>query len=88
MDVKTAFVNGDLEEEINMTQPYGYEVPGQKNKVCRLKKSLYGRKQAPKQWYEKFDSSLVQNNFVGNLSDSCVYSKRILSQMCTHMSLC
>ena len=50
---------------------------GQENKVYRLKKFLYGLKQALKQWYEKFDSSLVQNDFVVNLSDSCVYSKRI-----------
>jgi len=77
MDVKTAFLNGDLEEEIYMTQPEGCEVPGQVNKVCKLKKSFYGLKQAPKQWYGKFDSSLVQNDFVVNLSDSCVYSKRI-----------
>jgi len=49
MDVKTAFLNGDLEEEIYMTQPEGCEVPGQENKVCRLRKSLYGLKQAPKQ---------------------------------------
>jgi len=73
MDVKTVFLNGDLEEEIYMTQPEGCKVPGQENKVCRLRKSLYGLKQAPKQWYEKFDSSLVQNGFTVNLSDSCVY---------------
>jgi len=80
MDVKTAFLNGDLEEEIYMTQAEGCELPGQENKECRLKKSLYGLKQAPKQWYEKFDSSLVQNDFVVNLSDSCVYSKKIKSE--------
>jgi len=73
MDVKTAFPNGDIEEEIYMTQPEGYVVPCQENKVCILRKSLYGLKQAPKQWYEKFDSSLVQHGFVTNLSDSCVY---------------
>ena len=78
MDVKTTFLNGDLEEEIYMTQPEGCEVPGQENKVCRLKKSLYGLKQAPKQWCEKFDSSLVQNGFVVNLFDSC-YIKNGLS---------
>ena len=50
MDVKTAFLNGDLEEEIYMVQPEGYIAPGQENKVCKLKKSLYGLKQAPKQW--------------------------------------
>ena len=49
MDVKTAFLNGDLEEEIYMVQPEGYVVPGQENKVCKLLKSLYGLKQAPKQ---------------------------------------
>jgi len=59
MDVRTALLNGDLEDEIYMTQPKGCEVPGQESKVCRLKKSLYGLKQAPKQWYENFDSSLV-----------------------------
>jgi len=72
MDVKTAFLNGDLEEEIYMTQP-----EGQENNVYRLRKSLYGLKQAPKQWHEKFDSSLVQNGFIVILSDSCGYSKMI-----------
>jgi len=48
MDVKTAFLNGDLEEEIYMSQPKGCEVPGWENKVCKLRKSLYDLKQAPK----------------------------------------
>ena len=48
MDVKTAFPNSDLEEEIYMSHLEGCEVPGQKNKVCKLRKSLYGLKQAPK----------------------------------------
>ncbi|GKB58909.1 retrovirus-related pol polyprotein from transposon TNT 1-94 [Tanacetum coccineum] len=55
MDVKTAFLNGDLEEEIYMNQPEGFIAPGQEGKVCRLVKSLYGLKQAPKQWHQKFD---------------------------------
>ena len=49
MDVKTAFLNGDLDEEIYMEQPEGFVVKEQEKKVCRLIKSLYGSKQAPKQ---------------------------------------
>ena len=49
MNVKTAFLNGDLNEEIYMEQPEGFVVSGQEKKVCRLVKSLYGLKQAPKQ---------------------------------------
>ena len=49
MDVKTAFQNGELDEEIYMEQPEGFIVPGKEKKVCRLVKSLYGLKQAPKQ---------------------------------------
>ena len=75
MDVKTAFLNGDLEEEIYMSQPEGYVVPGKENKVCRLVKSLYGLKQAPKQWHEKFDKAMMSNGFKINECDKCVYIK-------------
>jgi len=49
MDVKTAFLNDELEEEIYMSQPEGFAEPGKEKKVCKLVKSLYGLKQAPKQ---------------------------------------
>ena len=75
MDVKTAFLNGDLEEEIYMVQPPGFVVPGQEHKVCKLKKSLYGLKQAPKQWYEKFHKTILSFGFIVNRADACVYSK-------------
>ncbi|PKI50935.1 hypothetical protein CRG98_028665 [Punica granatum] len=59
MDVKTAFPNGDLDEEIYMEQLEGFVAPGNKMKVCKLVKSLYGLKQAPKQWHEKFDNAMI-----------------------------
>ena len=75
MDVKTAFLNGDLEEEIYMNQPEGCIAPGQEKKVCKLVKSLYGLKQAPKQWHEKFDNVMMSNGFKINECDKCVYIK-------------
>ncbi|KAK1612693.1 hypothetical protein QYE76_036366 [Lolium multiflorum] len=73
MDVKTAFLNGELEEEIYMEQPDGFVVDGQEGKVCKLLKSLYGLKQAPKQWHEKFERTLTAEGFVVNEADKCVY---------------
>jgi hypothetical protein len=73
MDVKTTFLNGELEEEIYMDQPDGFIPQGQEGKVCRLLKSLYGLKQAPKQWHEKFDKTLTSARFAVNEADTCVY---------------
>ena len=73
--VKTAFLNGDLDEEIYMEQPEGFIVLGQEKKVCWLIKSLYGLKQAPKQWHEKFDSVMMTNGFKINECDKCGYVK-------------
>ncbi|GJV85584.1 retrotransposon protein, putative, ty1-copia subclass [Tanacetum coccineum] len=73
MGVKTAFLNGDLEEEIYMNQPEGFIAPGQEGKVCRLVKSLYGLKQAPKQWQQKFDNTMLESGFKINECDKCVY---------------
>ncbi|KAL0292269.1 UNVERIFIED_CONTAM: Retrovirus-related Pol polyprotein from transposon TNT 1-94 [Sesamum angustifolium] len=63
MDVKTAFLYGELEEEIYMDQPEGFVVHGNERKVCKLVKSLYGLKQAPKQWHEKFDQTILAFGF-------------------------
>uniref|UniRef100_A0A2N9J9T3 Reverse transcriptase Ty1/copia-type domain-containing protein n=1 Tax=Fagus sylvatica TaxID=28930 RepID=A0A2N9J9T3_FAGSY len=75
MDVKTTFLNGDLDEEVYMDQPEGFVLPGNEKKVCKLVKSLYGLKQAPKQWHEKFDTVILANGFKHNGADKCVYSK-------------
>jgi len=56
MNVKIVFLYGDLEEEIYMEQPEGFQVKRKEDYVCRLKKSLYDLKQAPRQWYKKFKS--------------------------------
>ena len=76
IDVKTTFLNGDLEEEIYLEQPEGFIVPGQEQKVCQLIKSLYGLKQAPKQWHAKFDEVMLSNGFKINECDKCVYVKQ------------
>ncbi|RVW77298.1 Retrovirus-related Pol polyprotein from transposon TNT 1-94 [Vitis vinifera] len=75
MDVKTAFLNGDLNEEVYMEQPEGFVLLGNENKVCKLVKSLYGLKQVPKQWHEKFDHAILSDGFRHNNVDKCLYSK-------------
>jgi hypothetical protein len=69
MDVKTTFLNGELEEEIYMTQSDGFVVKGQEDKVCKLLKSLYGPKQATKQRHEKFDVTFISVGFSINEVD-------------------
>ena len=64
IDVKTTFLNRELEEEIYMDQLGGFIANGQEGKVCKLLKSLYGLKQAPKQWHEKFDRTLISADFL------------------------
>ena len=73
MDVKTTFLNGELEKEIYMDQPDGFVSKCQEGMVCKLLQSLYGLKQAPKQWHEKFDRSLTYAGFLVNEADRCVY---------------
>ena len=63
MDVKTAFLNGVLEEEVYVAQPQGFETQDRKTHVCRLKKALYGLKQAPRTWYGRIDRFLKSLGF-------------------------
>jgi hypothetical protein len=69
IDVKTTFLDEELEEEIDMTQSDGFIVNGQEDKVCKLQKSLFDMKQAPKQWHEKFDVTLISVGFNVNEVD-------------------
>ena len=75
LDVKTAFLHGELEEDIYMHQPEGFIIPGKENLVCKLKKSLYGLKQSPRQWYKRFDTFMLSQGFKRSNYDSCVYLK-------------
>ena len=75
MDVRTTFLNGDLVEDVYMTQPTCFEEVGKKNMVCKLQKFIYGLKQASRQWYLKFDKVVTANGFKENIVNQCIYMK-------------
>ncbi|KAG1654211.1 hypothetical protein FOA52_010588 [Chlamydomonas sp. UWO 241] len=72
LDIKTAVLNGKLEETIYMQQPPGYEVGG-RDMVCRLKRTLYGLKQAPRAWYLKLSEELAKIGFFPSNADPCLF---------------
>eukprot|EP00253_Pinus_taeda_P002442 PITA_02442 len=76
MDVKFAFLHGDLHEEIYMEQPTGF-IKTDSSLVCRLKKSLYGLKQAPRAWYAKMDSFVLETGFSRCHLDNIVYTNKV-----------
>ncbi len=73
LDITTAFLNGDLQEEVYMKQPEGFLADGQENLVCRLEKSIYGLKQSPRCWNQALDTKLKMMNFTPSKSDPCIY---------------
>ncbi|GJU90796.1 retrotransposon protein, putative, ty1-copia subclass [Tanacetum coccineum] len=75
MDVKTAFLNGYLNEEVYMEQPEGFVNPKYPNRVCKLKRSIYGLKQASRQWNKRFDDEIKKFGFSQNADEPCVYLK-------------
>jgi hypothetical protein len=75
MDVKSAFLNGELREEVYVAQPLGFAVAGQEKKVLRLIKVLYGLRQAPRAWYAKLDSSLGSLGFQRSAYEHAVYTR-------------
>ena len=76
MDVKTAFLNGHLQEEVYMIQPEGF-VSKDPNKVCKLQKSIYGLKQASRSWNIRFDEIIKMFGFIKNEDEPCVYKENI-----------
>ena len=75
MDVKTAFLNGDIEEELYMMQPQGFVDPKDADNVCKLQRSIYGLKQASRSWNLRFDKVIKEFGFVQTFGESCVYKK-------------
>ncbi|KAL0462622.1 UNVERIFIED_CONTAM: Retrovirus-related Pol polyprotein from transposon RE1 [Sesamum latifolium] len=75
MDVKMAFLNGFVEEEIYMDQPEGFTSVGEEQKVCHLQRSIYGLKQASRSWNIHFDEVIRSYDFIKNDFDPCVYEK-------------
>ena len=75
IDVKLAFLNGFLEEEVYIEQPISYEVKGQKENVLKLNKALYWLKQTPRAWYSHIDSYFLKNVFVKCLYEYIIYIK-------------
>jgi Reverse transcriptase (RNA-dependent DNA polymerase) len=75
MDVKTTFLNGDIDECIYMSQPSNYEFDDSKQMVCKLNKSIYELKQTSRQWYFKFHQVIISFGFEPNLVDECIYHK-------------
>ncbi|GJY53540.1 retrovirus-related pol polyprotein from transposon TNT 1-94 [Tanacetum coccineum] len=76
MDVKTAFLNGPLKEEVYVSQPEGFIDPEFPNHVYRLKKALYGLKQAPRAWYDKLSSFLIEHGFTKGIIDPTLFTRR------------
>ena len=75
MDVKIAFLNGNLLEDVYMTQPEGFVDPKYPNRVCNLQRSIYGLKQASRRWNLHFDEAVKEFGFIKNEDEPCVHKK-------------
>ena len=82
MDVKTTFLNGDLEEEVYMKQPEGLSSSNGEQLVCKLKKYIYWLRQASCRWSLKFHNVISSFDFVENILDQCIYHKISGSKIC------
>ncbi|GJZ59359.1 retrovirus-related pol polyprotein from transposon TNT 1-94 [Tanacetum coccineum] len=81
MDVKSAFLNGKISEEVHVQQPPGFESSEFPNHVCKLDKALYGLKQAPRAWYETLSKFLIQHKFVRGTIDNTLFTYKTKSEV-------
>jgi len=81
MDVKSAFLNGIINEEVYVEQPPGFEDHQYHNHVFKLKNTLYGLKQAPKQWYERLSNFLLSNGYERGMIDKTLFVKKANSEI-------
>ena len=75
MDVKTAFLNGFIKEELYMMQPEGFVNPKGTNKMCKLQRSIYGLVQASQSWNIRFDGMIKAYGFIQTFGEACIYKK-------------
>jgi Reverse transcriptase (RNA-dependent DNA polymerase) len=75
MDIKTVFLNGDLEEDVYITQPMSFEDPNNASKICKLKRSIYELKQTSKSWNKRFDKKIKEFGFIKYDEEPYVYKR-------------
>ena len=76
-NIKSAFLNGELKEDVYVDQPEGYVAIGNEHKVYKLHKALYGLKQEPRAWYSRIDQYFLENDFERSMNEHTVYKKRL-----------
>ena len=74
-DVKTAFINGKLEEDVHLIQPRGFDNASNSKKVCKFQKAIYGLKQASRSWNMRFDEEVKSLGFIQSMEKPCIYKK-------------
>ena len=87
-DVKTAFLNGFIKEELYMMQPEGFFNPKGADKVCKLQQSIYGLVQASRSWDIRFDSVIKAYGFIQTFGEACIYNKVSGSTTAFLISIC
>nr|KYP45441.1 Retrovirus-related Pol polyprotein from transposon TNT 1-94 [Cajanus cajan] len=85
LDIKNAFLNGELQEEVYMNQPPGFIASGETHLVCRLRRSLYGLKQSPRAWFGRFSSALIEFGMTRCEADHSVFFLHSSSRICIYL---